>query len=87
MKLLADEDDSSEVVGAVRGEGDELVADGHDAGGVTGARGATDGLVEAAGVAGDCGDLFGSAEEALADLLPRLVGGVGVEGVGGFGGE
>jgi hypothetical protein len=90
LKELAEKDDAAEVVGVVGGEGDELVLHGHDAGGSSGAGWTADGVVEVAGVLGGCGGLFGSLEEAPAEVLPWFFGwilgeAVGVvAGVGGF---
>jgi hypothetical protein len=83
LEELAEKDDAAEVVGVVGGEGDELVAHRHDAGGNAGTRWAADGVVEAEGVLGGCGGLFGSVEEALAESLPWFCVRVLGEAVGG----
>jgi hypothetical protein len=70
LQKLAKEDDAAEVVGVVGGERDELVADGHDADGGAGTRRAADGMVEACDVLCGSGGMFGSVEEAVAELLP-----------------
>ena len=70
LKELAKQDDAAEVVGVVGGERDELVAHGHDAGWSAGTGWAADEMVEARGVLGGCGGLFGSVEEAVAELFP-----------------
>ena len=70
---MAKKNDAAEVVGVVSGERDELVAHGHDAGGSAEAGRAADGMIEALGVLGGCGGLFGSVEEAMAELFPGFL--------------
>ena len=70
LEELAEKDDAAEMIGVVGGERDELVAHGHDAGGSAGPGWTADGMIEALGILGGCGGLFGSVEEALAELFP-----------------
>jgi hypothetical protein len=90
LKELAKKDDAAEVVGVVGGERDELVVHGHDAGGRAGTGGAADGMVESEGVLCGSGGMFGSVEEAVAELFPWFLRGFGRgllgEAVGGPGG-
>ena len=72
MQKLAKKDDASEVVGVVGGERDELVAYGHGADGSAGTGGAADGMVETGDVLCGSGGMFGSVEEAVAELFPWL---------------
>ena len=73
---LTEEDDAAEVIVIVGAEALELLADGHDADGLPGPRGAANRGVEAGGVGGFGGGLLGALEEADTKLVPGLAFGV-----------
>lgn len=73
---MAEEDDAAEVVGVVGGEADELLFDGHGAGGQAGAAGALDVLLYAGLGVGDDGGLTDELEEAVAEVGPGFGGGL-----------
>ena len=65
---LAEEDDAAEVVGIVGGEADELLFDGHGAGGFAGAAGTLDSMLK---VGGDLGEAGGVGDEDLESVAER----------------
>ncbi len=77
---MAEEDDAAEVVGVVGGEADELLFDGHGAGGFAGAAGALDAVLEVGGDLGEAGGVGDEDVETVAEPGPGF--GVGLLGGG-----